>query len=91
MTQIADIRGKSADELKDMAALIKKELFNLRFQAASGEAVQIARFRSARKDIARIKTVMNDPQQKNAGAAKPAKKEKAPAAKKPAAKKKTKE
>ena len=61
---ISDIRSKSADELKEAALSLKKELFNLRFQAASGEAVKISRFREARRDIARIQTVMNDPQQK---------------------------
>ncbi len=81
MTQIADIRGKTADELKEMAVTLRKELFNLRFQSASGETVKVSRFSAVRKEIARIKTVMNDPQQKNAGAAKPAKaaKAKAPA------------
>lgn len=73
MTNIADIRGKTADELREMAVTLRKELFNLRFQAASGEAVKISRFNEARKDIARVKTMLNDPQQKTAGAAKPAK------------------
>lgn len=84
MTRIADIRGKTADELKEMAVTLRKELFNLRFQAASGEAVKISRFSAARKEIARIKTVMNDPQQKAAGAAKPAKAAKAAKAEAPA-------
>lgn len=101
MTHIADIRGKTPDELKEMSLALKKELFNLRFQAASGEAVPVARFRVARKDVARIQTMLNDPQQKTAGSAKPAKKEAkakaAPAAakeakpKKAAAKKKSEE
>lgn len=85
MTGIADYRGKTADELKDAVITLKKELFNLRFQAASGEAVPVARFRAARKDIARIKTVMNDKQQGKQQTAKAAAK---PAAKKAAPKKK---
>jgi large subunit ribosomal protein L29 len=73
MTQISDIRSKTPDELKEMTLSLRKEMFNLRFQAAAGEAVPVARFRAARADIARIKTVMNDPQQKMTVAAKPAK------------------
>ena len=84
MAHISDIRSKSADELKETALSLKKELFNLRFQAASGEAVKISRFSEARKDLARIQTVMNDPQQK--ASAKQAVKK--PAAKKAAPKKK---
>lgn len=92
MTNIAELRGKSPDELKDMAMTLKKELFNLRFQLASGEAVKQSRFKEARRDIARIKTMLGDPQQANAGsapkAAKPAKAKKAaPAAAEPKAKK----
>jgi large subunit ribosomal protein L29 len=79
MTQIADIRGKTTDELNEMAVTLRKELFNLRFQIASGETVSTSRFKAVRQDIARIKTVVNDPQQKTAGAAKPAKAAKAKA------------
>lgn len=82
MSKIAELRSKSQDELKEMAVTLRKELFNLRFQAASGEAVPIARFSAARKDIARIQTMLNDPQQKAVGTAAPAKR---PAAKKAAA------
>ncbi len=81
MAHISDIRGKTPDELMEMVVSLRKELFNLRFQAASGEAVPVARFRAARADIARIKTVVNDPQQKTAGAAKQAKPAKAAKAK----------
>lgn len=77
MTNIAEIRGKTPDELKDMAASLKKELFNLRFRATGGDSPNTARFREVRRDIARVKTLLNDP----AAAAAPAKKEKAVKAK----------
>src|ERR1700727_97590 len=72
MTNIAELRGKSPDELKDMAVSLKKELFNLRFLAASGESPNTARFREVRRDVARVKTLLNDP----AAATVPAKKTK---------------
>ncbi len=61
MTKIAEFRGKTHDELNDTAVSLKKELFNLRFQAASGEAPNTARFRQVRRDIARVKTLLNEP------------------------------
>ena len=53
-----DLRTKSDDELKDSLFQLKKEQFNLRFQAASGQLENTARARQVRRDIARIKTVM---------------------------------
>ena len=53
-----DLRTKSDDELKDSLLQLKKEQFNLRFQAASGQLENTARVREVRRDIARIKTVM---------------------------------
>jgi large subunit ribosomal protein L29 len=49
-------QGKSADELKVQVAELKKELFNLRFQKASGELTNTSRFRAAKREIARILT-----------------------------------
>jgi large subunit ribosomal protein L29 len=62
MATIDDFRGKSNDELRDMAMALKKELFNLRFQVASGELKNTARFRIVRRDVARVKTLLNEPQ-----------------------------
>lgn len=59
MTNIIEFRGKTADELKLLAASLKKELFNLRFQVASGELTNNARFRQVRHDVARVKTLLN--------------------------------
>ncbi|USG60259.1 50S ribosomal protein L29 [Sneathiella marina] len=54
-----ELLGKSADELKDELLQLKKEQFNLRFQAASGQLENTTRQRQVRRDIARIKTVMS--------------------------------
>lgn len=56
----ADIRGKSDDELKDELLSLRKEKFNLRFQAASGQLENTARKRQVQRDIARIKTVQQE-------------------------------
>ena len=53
-----ELRDKSVDDLKADLLSLKKEQFNLRFQAASGELENTARMRVVRRDIARIKTVM---------------------------------
>ena len=54
----ADIRTKTDDELKDQLADLRKEAFNLRFQAASGQLEKTSQMRHVRRDIARIKTVL---------------------------------
>jgi large subunit ribosomal protein L29 len=55
----ADIRAKTADELKTQLSDLKKEQFNLRFQRASGQLENTARVRQVRRDIARIQTVLS--------------------------------
>jgi large subunit ribosomal protein L29 len=47
----------TADELADKLAETRKELFNLRFQSATGSLENTTRLRHARRDIARILTV----------------------------------
>ena len=49
-------KGKSVEELQGTIADLKKELFNLRFQKASGELSNTSRFREAKREIARILT-----------------------------------
>ncbi|TGY87157.1 50S ribosomal protein L29 [Marinicauda algicola] len=51
-----DVRALSDDQLQDELLKLKKEQFNLRFQQASGQLENTARFGKIRKDIARIKT-----------------------------------
>ena len=57
MTKIADIRGMTPDQLAEQLLSLKKEQFNLRFQAATGQVEKTHRVGEIRKDIARIKTV----------------------------------
>ena len=56
--KIADVRVKSPDQLNEELLQLKKEQFNLRFQAATGQLEKTHRVDEIRKDIARIKTVM---------------------------------
>ena len=58
MTKIADIRGMTPDQLAEQLLNLKKEQFNLRFQAATGQLEKTHRASEIRKDIARIKTVL---------------------------------
>jgi large subunit ribosomal protein L29 len=51
------VRSMTPDQLGDELIRLKKEQFNLRFQAASGQLENTARVRQIRRDIARIKTV----------------------------------
>ncbi|GAK32760.1 MULTISPECIES: 50S ribosomal protein L29 [Iodidimonas] len=56
----ADYRAKTADELTSELGTLKKEQFNLRFQAAAGQMENTARMRQVRRDIARIKTILGE-------------------------------
>ena len=58
--KIADLRAKSADELKQMLLDLRKESFNMRFQQASGQFENTAQVRMVRRDIARIKTLLGN-------------------------------
>ena len=58
MTKVAEFRDRSADQLSDELTKLKKEQFNLRFQRASGQLENTARFRVVRRHIARIMTVL---------------------------------
>ena len=51
------VSGMTEDQLSDELVKLKKEQFNLRFQAASGQLENTARVRQIRRDIARIKTI----------------------------------
>ena len=52
------LRAKTPDELKDQLIDLKKEQFNLRFQAAGGQVENPSRAKIVRREIARIKTVL---------------------------------
>jgi large subunit ribosomal protein L29 len=55
-----DLRSATEDELDSRLADAKIELFNLRFQAATGQLESHGRLRAVRKEIARIYTVKRE-------------------------------
>jgi large subunit ribosomal protein L29 len=55
-----DLRELSDDQLTDRLADTRKELFNLRFQSATGALENSARLKLARREIARILTVQHE-------------------------------
>ena len=56
----ADLRARTEDELTEEVDTLGKEIFNLRFQRASGQLENTARVRQVRRDIARIKTILGE-------------------------------
>jgi len=52
-----DYNGQSDDQLSESLGNLKREQFNLRFQAATSQLEKPSRVREVRKDIARIKTL----------------------------------
>ena len=56
----AELRNLGKDELLEKLGNAKEELFNLRFQAATGQLESHGRLRAVRKDIARIYTVLTE-------------------------------
>ncbi|MFT4188736.1 MAG: 50S ribosomal protein L29 [Aeromicrobium sp.] len=59
-TTAVELRTLAADELAEKLRDAKEELFNLRFQNATGQLDNTARLRTVRKDIARIYTVLRE-------------------------------
>ena len=60
MTKIADLRVQTPDQLSDELLKLKKEQFNMRFQAATGQLEKTHRVSEVRKDIARIATLLRE-------------------------------
>jgi large subunit ribosomal protein L29 len=60
MVKAEDTRAKTVDELNDQLNDLSKEAFNLRFQAASGQLENTARVRQVRRNLAQIKTILNE-------------------------------
>jgi len=54
----SDLRARTEDELGEQLDTLGKEIFNLRFQRASGQLENTARVRQVRRNIARIKTIL---------------------------------
>ena len=57
---IKEIREKSSKELLSTVDALKDELFNLRFQQATGDLENPTRIKAVKKEIARIKTVLTE-------------------------------
>ncbi|GLB46613.1 50S ribosomal protein L29 [Philodulcilactobacillus myokoensis] len=60
-----EIRDLTASQMQEKEADFKKELFNLRFQLATGQLENTARLKQVRKNIARIKTIVRERQLEN--------------------------
>ena len=60
MTKATDFRAMTADERSDKLAELKKEQFNLRFQAATSQLEKTSRVKEVRRDIARLKTLASE-------------------------------
>jgi large subunit ribosomal protein L29 len=56
----SELRELSSDELQDKGVELVQELFNLRFQLATKQIVNVGRIVAVRRDIARVKTVQRE-------------------------------
>jgi len=54
-----EIKDLSVEELQSKAADLEREMFNLRFQLHTGHLENSAKLSQIRKDVARVKTVLN--------------------------------
>ncbi|WP_112872940.1 50S ribosomal protein L29 [Paracoccus endophyticus] len=54
-----ELKDKTPEQLREQLVALKKEAFNLRFQQATGQMESTARMRAVRRDVARVKTVIN--------------------------------
>ena len=55
-----ELRSKSAAELSEELVALRREQFDLRIQQATGEMNQHTEHKRVRKDIARVKTILNE-------------------------------
>ncbi|WP_097090705.1 50S ribosomal protein L29 [Novosphingobium sp. Chol11] len=60
MANVADLKTKSDDELSTELNNLKREQFNLRFQAATNQLEKPSRVREVRRSIAQIKTLQSE-------------------------------
>ena len=58
--KLKEIRELTTAEMLDKEKQLKEELFNLRFQLATGQLENTARIKEVRQSIARIKTVLRE-------------------------------
>ena len=57
---VADLRTKTDDQMTEQLGQLKREAFNLRFQAATSQLEKPARIKEVRRDIARIKSLQSE-------------------------------
>tara|TARA_R100001039_G_scaffold24978_1_gene16320 strand:+ start:1088 stop:1306 length:219 start_codon:yes stop_codon:yes gene_type:complete len=55
-----ELRDKTPDQLREELTNLKKQQFNLRFRAATGQLENPAQMRIARRDAARVLTILNE-------------------------------
>lgn len=55
-----ELREKTPDQLRDELTNLKKEAFNLRFQQATNQLENTSRMREVRRNVARVKTILNE-------------------------------
>ena len=60
MAKVEDLRARSDDQLTEQLVQLKREQFNLRFQAATNQLERPARIREVRREIAQIKTLQSE-------------------------------
>jgi large subunit ribosomal protein L29 len=60
MQKATDLRTKTDDQLAEQLGELKREAFNLRFQAATGQLEKASRVKEVRRGIAQIKTVQTE-------------------------------
>lgn len=59
-SKLKELRQSTPQDLKESLANLKKELFNLRFQLATGQLENPMRIREVKKSIAQIKTILRE-------------------------------
>ena len=60
--KVSEVRDKSAKELRDLLIELRKRQFDLRMQLGTGQLSGPHKLREVRRDIARVKTVLNSSQ-----------------------------
>ena len=60
MAKVEDLRARTDDQLNEQLVQLKREQFNLRFQAATSQMEKTHRVGEVRKDIARISTLLRE-------------------------------
>lgn len=60
MSKATELRGKPLEELRGELLALRREHFNLRMQQATGQTTSTHRIREIRRQVARIKTVINE-------------------------------